>query len=107
MIDRYTIKLNPAVSQKEIIKSLNEGKSVKDMGPLNKLKAKIEIYRFCRRQRAGDGTAQKIIQASDRLIGFRDIETRTEQYLPFKAVMLFICGVVRQPFRQKLNVFQP
>lgn len=43
MIDRYTIKVNPAVSQKEIIKALNESKSLKDIEHLHKLKAKIEI----------------------------------------------------------------
>lgn len=43
MIDRYTIKVNAAVSQKEIIKALNESKSLKDIEHLNKLKAKIEI----------------------------------------------------------------
>jgi hypothetical protein len=43
MIDHYTIKVNPAVSQKEIIKALNEWKSLKEIDHLNKLKARIEI----------------------------------------------------------------
>lgn len=47
MIDRYTIKVNSAVSQKEIIKALNDSKSLTDIEHdiehLNNLKAKMEI----------------------------------------------------------------
>jgi transcriptional regulator of NAD metabolism len=43
MIDRYTVKVNPAVSQKEVVKLLNDGKSVKDLAHLHKLKARVEL----------------------------------------------------------------
>lgn len=40
MIDRYTIKFGPAVSQKELEKALNEGN---DAQHIHKLKARIEF----------------------------------------------------------------
>ena len=43
MIDRYTIKVAPAVSQKEVIKALNEATSLSEVKDLNGLKAGIEL----------------------------------------------------------------
>jgi hypothetical protein len=40
MIERYTIKVGPAVSQKELEKALNEGG---DLSDAHKLKARIEL----------------------------------------------------------------
>jgi hypothetical protein len=45
MIERYTIKAAPAVSHKEILKKLSEGKELApdDLAKLSKVKAKLEI----------------------------------------------------------------
>ena len=44
MIDRYTIKFGPAVSQKELEKALHEtGETPKDVPDLHKVKARVEI----------------------------------------------------------------
>jgi len=45
MIERYTIKLAPALSQKEVMKKLEEGKQLTpdDLAKLSKVKAKLEI----------------------------------------------------------------
>jgi hypothetical protein len=43
MIDRYTIKFGPAVSQKELEKALNEGIDSPKIQGLHKLKARSEI----------------------------------------------------------------
>ena len=43
MIERYTIKFGPAVSQKELEKALNEGKDSLEIASLHKMKARIEI----------------------------------------------------------------
>jgi len=43
MIERYTIKFGPAVSQKELEKALNEGKDSPQIAGLHKLKARIEF----------------------------------------------------------------
>lgn len=60
MIDHYTIRVNPAVNKKEIIKALNESKSLKEIEHLNKLKAKIEII--------GSGEAiERVISALEEL----------------------------------------
>jgi hypothetical protein len=45
MIERYTIKMSPAVSHKDIMKRFEEGKgfSVEDSANLSRVKAKIEV----------------------------------------------------------------
>lgn len=43
IIERYTVKVNPVVSQNEIIKALNEAKSLKELQHINKLKAQFEV----------------------------------------------------------------
>jgi hypothetical protein len=45
MIDRYTIKASPAVSHKEILRKLSEGKTLpaNELENLSKVKAKIEV----------------------------------------------------------------
>jgi hypothetical protein len=43
MIDRYTIKFGPAVSQKELEKALNEATDPAILPHLQKMKARIEI----------------------------------------------------------------
>jgi hypothetical protein len=43
MIERYTIKFGPAVSQKELEKALHEGKESTELTSLHKLKARIEV----------------------------------------------------------------
>jgi hypothetical protein len=43
MIDRYTIKFGPAVSQKELEKALNEATDPAVLSRLHKMKARIEI----------------------------------------------------------------
>ena len=43
MIERYTIKFGPAVSQKELEKALNEAKSNDDLERLRKMRARIEF----------------------------------------------------------------
>jgi hypothetical protein len=43
MIERYTIKFGPAVSQKELEKALNESGETPDHTTLHKIKARIEI----------------------------------------------------------------
>ena len=43
MIDRYTIKFGPAVSQKELEKALHESGETPDHTKLTKMKARIEI----------------------------------------------------------------
>jgi hypothetical protein len=43
MIDRYTIKFGPAVSQKELEKALNEVTDPAVLKKLQKMKARIEI----------------------------------------------------------------
>ena len=42
MIERYTIKFGPAVSQKELEEALNEGAKV-NADHLNKVKARIDV----------------------------------------------------------------
>jgi len=42
MIDRYTIKFGPAVSQKELEKALHENIDSEQL-PIHKMKARIEI----------------------------------------------------------------
>jgi hypothetical protein len=43
MIERYTIKFGPAVSQKELEKALNEATTPDDLKKLRKMKARIEF----------------------------------------------------------------
>ncbi len=43
MIDHYTIKFGPAVSQKELEKALHESGETPDHTKLTKMKARIEI----------------------------------------------------------------
>jgi hypothetical protein len=43
MIERYTIKFGPAVSQKELEKALHEGKESTELTSLHRLKAHIEL----------------------------------------------------------------
>jgi hypothetical protein len=43
MIDRYTIKLGPAVSQKELEKALSEAKSPEELQKFHKMKTRIEF----------------------------------------------------------------
>ncbi len=43
MIDRYTIKFAPAVSQKELEKALHEGTDSPQIKNLHKLKGRIEL----------------------------------------------------------------
>jgi hypothetical protein len=43
MIERYTIKFGPAVSQKELEKALNEATDPAVLKKLQKMKARIEI----------------------------------------------------------------
>jgi hypothetical protein len=43
MIERYTIKFGPAVSQKELEKALHESGDTPVHSQLNKMKARIEI----------------------------------------------------------------
>jgi hypothetical protein len=43
MIERYTIKFGPAVSQKELEKALNEGIDSPQIKGLHKLKARLEL----------------------------------------------------------------
>ena len=43
MIERYTIKFGPAVSQKELEKALHESADTPIQPQLHKMKAKIEI----------------------------------------------------------------
>jgi hypothetical protein len=43
MIERYTIKFGPAVSQKEMEKALNEATDPAILPKLHKMKARIEI----------------------------------------------------------------
>jgi hypothetical protein len=43
MIERYTIKFGPAVSQKELEKALHEGKESTELSSLHRLKARIEL----------------------------------------------------------------
>jgi hypothetical protein len=43
MIDRYTIKFGPAVSQKEMEKALQEATDPAVLTKLHKMKARIEI----------------------------------------------------------------
>jgi hypothetical protein len=43
MIDRYTIKFGPAVSQKELEKALHESGETPDHTKLTMMKARIEI----------------------------------------------------------------
>ena len=43
MIDRYTIKFGPAVSQKELEKALNEATDPAVLSKLHKMKARIEV----------------------------------------------------------------
>jgi hypothetical protein len=43
MIERYTIKFGPAVSQKELEKALHESGETPDHANLTKMKARIEI----------------------------------------------------------------
>jgi hypothetical protein len=43
MIERYTIKFGPAVSQKELEKELNESGDISVIPKLNQMKARIEI----------------------------------------------------------------
>jgi hypothetical protein len=43
MIERYSIKFGPAVSQKELEKALNEGIDSPQINSLHKLKARIEL----------------------------------------------------------------
>ena len=43
MIERYTIKFGPAVSQKELEKALHEGIDSPQIQGLHKLKARMEI----------------------------------------------------------------
>jgi hypothetical protein len=43
MIDRYTIKFGPAVSQKELEKALHESGDTPDHTKLTKMKARIEV----------------------------------------------------------------
>jgi hypothetical protein len=44
MIERYTIKFGPAVSQKELEKALHEGKESTDIANLHKLRVRIELF---------------------------------------------------------------
>ena len=43
MIERYTIKFGPAVSQKELEKALNEDLTSHDANKLSLVKARIEV----------------------------------------------------------------
>jgi hypothetical protein len=43
MIERYTIKFGPAVSQKELEKALNEATSPEELRKLHKMKTRIEF----------------------------------------------------------------
>lgn len=43
MIERYTIKFGPAVSQKELEKALHEAQHPDELKRLQKMKARIEI----------------------------------------------------------------
>jgi hypothetical protein len=43
MIERYTIKFGPAVSQKELEKALNEALHPDELNRLHKMKARIEV----------------------------------------------------------------
>jgi len=43
MIERYTIKFGPAVSQKELEKLLHAGEANLDPKDLHKMKARIEV----------------------------------------------------------------
>ena len=43
MIERYTIKFGPAVSQKELEKALNESTSPEELRKLYKMKTRIEF----------------------------------------------------------------
>jgi hypothetical protein len=43
MIERYTIKFGPAVSQKELEKLLHTGEATLDPKDLHKMKARIEV----------------------------------------------------------------
>jgi hypothetical protein len=43
MIDRYTIKFGPAVSQKELERALSEGIDSPKIQGLHKLRARIEL----------------------------------------------------------------
>lgn len=43
MIERYTIKFGPAVSQKELEKALNEAKHPDDLKKFHQIKARIEL----------------------------------------------------------------
>ena len=43
MIERYTIKFGPAVSQKELEKALHESGETPDHAKLTKMKARIEV----------------------------------------------------------------
>jgi len=43
MIERYTIKFGPAVSQKELEKALQTGEANLDPKDLHKMKARIEV----------------------------------------------------------------
>jgi hypothetical protein len=43
MIERYTIKFGPAVSQKELEKALNEAKHPDDLKKFRQVKTRIEL----------------------------------------------------------------
>jgi UDP-N-acetylglucosamine enolpyruvyl transferase len=43
MIERYTIKFGPAVSQKELEKALNEATDLGELKMLSKMKCRIEF----------------------------------------------------------------
>ena len=43
MIERYTIKFGPAVSQKELEKALNEAKHPDDLRKFHQVKARLEF----------------------------------------------------------------
>ena len=43
MIERYTIKFGPVVSQKELEKALNEDLNLHDPNKLSLLKARVEV----------------------------------------------------------------
>ena len=46
MIERYTLKFGPAVSQKELEKVLNEATDPAVLKKLHKIKASIELVRW-------------------------------------------------------------
>jgi hypothetical protein len=43
MIERYTIKFGPAVSQKELEKALNEAKHLDELKKFRQVKARIDL----------------------------------------------------------------